>query len=147
MADATILPPTAPDEPPHPPRERHMTPVNLVLIIGAVLVAAAGQVLLRHGMQVAKAASADGGSLIIHAATSPSVLGGLVVFGVSALLWLAALARVPLSLAYPFNALGYLGILAASALILHENVRPLTWLGSSVVVAGLILVVLSAPKS
>jgi multidrug transporter EmrE-like cation transporter len=37
--------------------------------------------------------------------------------------WLrrARLSRVALSVAYPFNALGYLGILTASVLVLHER--------------------------
>lgn len=131
-----------PVEPPTP--ERHLTPLNLILVITAVGIAAVGQVLLRHGMRVAKAATGNGSSLVVHAATSPYVLGGLVVFAVSAVLWLAALSRVPLSIAYPFNAVGYLGILTASALVLHEKVAARTWLGSAFVVCGLILVVTSS---
>jgi multidrug transporter EmrE-like cation transporter len=52
---------------------------------------------------------------------------------------------VPLSVAYPFNALGYLGILAASILVLHERANLLTWAGSVLVVSGLVIVVLSRP--
>ena len=127
-----------------PTLERHLTPVNLILVVTAVAIAAVGQVLLRHGMRVAKEATLGGGSLALQAATSPYVLGGLAVFGVSAVLWLAALSRVPLSVAYPFNAVGYLGILTASAVVLHEKVSVRTWLGSAFVVVGLILVVTSS---
>jgi multidrug transporter EmrE-like cation transporter len=66
-----------------------------------------------------------------------------LVFGVSAVAWLAALSRVPLSVAYPFNALGYLGILTASVVVLHERANIFTWLGSVLVVSGLVIVVLS----
>jgi len=59
--------------------------------------------------------------------------------------WLAALSRVPLSVAYPFNALGYLVILIASILLLHEKANALTWVGSFLVVSGLLIVVLSRP--
>ncbi len=128
-----------------PRRERHLTPVNLLLVITAVAIAAVGQVLLRHGMRVAKEATlGSGGSLAVSAATSPYVLGGLAVFAISAVIWLAALSRVPLSVAYPFNALGYLGILTASAVVLHERVAARTWIGSAFVVLGLIMVVTSA---
>jgi drug/metabolite transporter (DMT)-like permease len=127
------------------PRERHLTPVNLLLVICAVAIAAVGQVLLRHGMRVAKESTVSGGgSLAVHAATSPYVLGGLCVFAMSAVLWLAALSRVPLSIAYPFNALGYIGILTASAVVLHEPVSARTWIGSAFVVVGLVMVVTSA---
>ena len=73
------------------------------------------------------------------------MLLGLAVFGISAMAWLATLSRVPLSVAYPFNALGYLGILTASVLVLHERANVLTWAGSLLVVSGLIMVVLSRP--
>ena len=123
-----------------------MTIASIGLLLFAVATAATGQVMLKHGMQIATSrAAASGGSLALRAATSPWVLLGLVVFGVSAVAWLAALSKVPLSVAYPFNALGYLGILTASILILHERASIMTWAGSLLVVSGLIIVVLARP--
>ena len=66
-----------------------------------------------------------------------------MVFAVSAVAWLGALSRVPLNVAYPFNALGYIVILAASVVVLHERANLLTWAGSLLVVGGLVIVVLS----
>ena len=121
-----------------------MTIASFGLLLFAVLSAASGQLLLKHGMQVATArAHASGGSLIIAAATSPLIIGGLAIFAISAVAWLATLAKVPLSVAYPFNALSYLLILTLSAVLLHERTNLLTWAGSVVVVSGLIIVVLS----
>jgi undecaprenyl phosphate-alpha-L-ara4N flippase subunit ArnE len=68
-----------------------------------------------------------------------------MVFAVSAVAWLAALSKVPLSLAYPFNAVSYLVILTASILVLHERANLLTWAGTVLVVSGLLMVVLSKP--
>jgi multidrug transporter EmrE-like cation transporter len=121
-----------------------MTAGNLLLVLSAVALAATGQLMLKHGMQLATArAHGSHGSLVIAAATTPWVLLGLVVFAVSAVAWLGALSRVPLNVAYPFNALGYIVILAASVVVLHERANLLTWAGSLLVVAGLIVVVLS----
>jgi drug/metabolite transporter (DMT)-like permease len=118
----------------------------MALLLFAVGAAAVGQVMLRHGMQIASArAASTRGSLVIAAATSPWVLLGLMVFGVSAIAWLTTLSRLPLSVAYPFNALGYLGILTASVLVLHERANVWTWVGSLLVVSGLIMVVLARP--
>jgi drug/metabolite transporter (DMT)-like permease len=106
--------------------------------------AATGQLMLKHGMQLATARARDShGSLVMAAATTPWVLLGLVVFAVSAVAWLGALSRVPLNVAYPFNALGYIVILAASVVVLHERANLLTWAGSLLVVGGLVIVVLS----
>jgi len=127
-------------------RRPHLTIGNLALLLFAVGAAAVGQVMLKHGMKIATArAASTHGSLAIAAVTSPWVLLGLVVFGVSATAWLATLSRVPLSVAYPFNALGYLGILTASVLVLHERANAWTWVGSILVVSGLIMVVLTRP--
>jgi len=123
-----------------------LTIASVGLLLFAVLSAAVGQVVLKHGMQIASSRAAhSGGSLALRAATSPWVLLGLVVFGVSAVAWLAALSRVPLSVAYPFNALGYLVILTASIVLLHERANVLTWVGTFMVVSGLLIVVLTKP--
>jgi multidrug transporter EmrE-like cation transporter len=123
-----------------------LTVASLGLVLFAVIAAATGQVMLKHGMQIASARAADsGGSLVLRAATSPWVLLGLVVFGISAIAWLGALSKLPLSVAYPFNAVGYLVILLASILVLHERANVLTWVGSLMVVSGLVLVVLTKP--
>jgi drug/metabolite transporter (DMT)-like permease len=125
---------------------RRLTIASVGLLLFAVVSAATGQVMLKHGMQVATArVTHSGGSLVLRAATSPWVLLGLVVFGISALAWLAALSKVPLSVAYPFNALGYLVILISSVLVLHERANLWTWLGSLLVVSGLLIVVLTKP--
>jgi multidrug transporter EmrE-like cation transporter len=123
-----------------------MTLASTALLLFAVAAAAVGQVMLKHGMHAAAArAATTRGSLAISAATSPWVLLGLVVFGLSAVAWLATLSRMPLNIAYPFNALGYLGILTASVLFLHERANIWTWAGSVLVVSGLIIIVLTRP--
>jgi drug/metabolite transporter (DMT)-like permease len=160
-ADRPVGPATLPGEPPaqaslspaikrldheETSRRRHLTIGSVALLLFSVTTAATGQVMLKHGMNMATARSADtGGSLVLKAATSPWVLLGLVVFGISAIAWLAALSRVPLAVAYPFNALGYIAILTASIVILHERANLLTWAGSLLVVSGLVIVVLSRP--
>ncbi|WP_020520272.1 EamA family transporter [Catelliglobosispora koreensis] len=124
-----------------------MTASSLILLLTAVSLAATGQVLLKHGMRLAaESAQQAQGSLVLKAATSPWVLLGLTVFAVSAVSWLATLSRLPLSIAYPFNALGFLGILTASALILHERTNIWTWIGTVLVAGGLVLVVLTRPR-
>jgi drug/metabolite transporter (DMT)-like permease len=123
--------------------DRRMRFADLVLILCSVSLAAVAQLMLKHGMKVAVDQTKSGGSIVAKAVTSPSIVGGLALFGVSAVLWLAALRRVPLSRAYPFNALAYVGILVSSVFVLHEHVSPARWLGAGLVVVGLVLVVSS----
>ena len=122
-----------------------MTIGEVAVLLAAVSLAAAGQLMLKHGMNEAKAASKQpGGSLLAAAGSSPWVIAGLVVFAGSAVAWLLTLSRVPLSTAYPFNALGFLAILAASVVVLHERVNAWTWVGTAMVVSGLVIVVVTA---
>jgi drug/metabolite transporter (DMT)-like permease len=131
-----------PVTPEDPEGKQHLSITSLALVLFSVIAASSGQ----HGMQLATTkAHRSGGSLAVAAATSPWVLFGLTVFAISAVVWLAALSRVPLSLAYPFNALGYLVILTASILVLHERANLWTWGGTALVVSGLVIVVLSKP--
>jgi multidrug transporter EmrE-like cation transporter len=125
-----------------------MSLASLAVLLVAVGLAAVAQVVLKHGMTLAQnRVEASSGSLVVAAATSPWVIGGLAIFGVSAVAWMFTLSRVPLSLAYPFNALGYLGILTASVVFLHERTNPWTWLGTFLVAGGLVLVVTMTPRS
>lgn len=124
-----------------------MTATSVGLLLIAVVSAGVGQVMLKHGMHAAaQEVQHAGGSLAARAALSPWVLGGLAVFAGSAVAWLATLSRVPLSVAYPFNALGYIGILLASVFVLHERATAGTWAGSALVVSGLIMVATSQPS-
>lgn len=136
--------PIQPPANPAPVRKRALTLPNLLLLLFAVLAAASGQLMLKHGMTgVAAAVARDGGSVLIRAITAPWVWAGLFVFGISALAWLTTLSRVPLSVAYPFNALGLLTIVGASVVILHEKVTLMAWLGVFLVAGGLVLVVVA----
>jgi drug/metabolite transporter (DMT)-like permease len=134
------------DEQPGGSGRKRVSLLSLVLLLFAVGSAACGQLLLKHGMVTAtRKVEQTKGSLAIAAATSPWVLFGLTVFAVSAVAWLMTLSKVPLSLAYPFNALGYLAILTASVVVLNERANFWTWFGTCCVVAGLIIVVTTKP--
>jgi drug/metabolite transporter (DMT)-like permease len=124
-----------------------MNLASIGILLVAVALAATGQLILKNGMNLAKTHAAETGrSLVLGAVTSPWILGGLVIFGLSAIAWLVTLSRVPLSVAYPFNALGYVVILVASSVLLHERTNVWTWLGTVLVVGGLIVVVTTAPS-
>ena len=124
-----------------------MSLASIGILLIAIALAATGQLILKNGMNLAKTHSAETGrSLVLSAITSPWILGGLLIFGLSAIAWLVTLSRVPLSVAYPFNALSFVVILVASSVILHERTNVWTWLGTVLVVSGLIVVVTTAPS-
>jgi drug/metabolite transporter (DMT)-like permease len=54
--------------------------------------------------------------------------------------WIAVLARLELSLAYPFLALNFVLVALSSRLILGESVPALRWAGILVICLGILLV-------
>jgi multidrug transporter EmrE-like cation transporter len=126
---------------------RRMT-IGLILI--SVTFAAVAQVTLKAGMN--HVTDANGGQLALtgeslkQIATNVWVWTGLAIFAVSAVLWLFALSRASLSFAYPFAALGYVIIVAASILFLGEHVPPLGWAGVAFIVFGILLIAQGAPN-
>jgi multidrug transporter EmrE-like cation transporter len=123
-----------------------MSVSNLVVLLFAVALSATGQVILKHGMTGSAASAKEHHtSLLQNTLGNGWVWLGLALFGVSLLAWMLTLSRVPLNMAYPFNAVGYLAILAAGVLVLHEKANLWTVLGSVMVVCGLIIVVTMSP--
>ena len=113
------------------------------LILVSVALAATAQLTLKHGMnQVTEAsgtATLSAGSLRAIL-TNVSVVGGLLIFGLSAVVWLMVLSRASLSFAYPFASLTYVLIVLADKLVLHEEIPVLRWAGVFAIMTGIILV-------
>jgi len=119
--------------------------VLIVLILLSVTLAALAQLTLKTGVN--RVTSGTGGqALQITGAslksllTSPVVWAGLLMFGLSAVVWLFALSRATLSFAYPFASLSYVLILIFSRIVLHEQLSPLRLAGVALIVGGIILV-------
>lgn len=127
--------------------DRRMT-IGLILV--SVTFAAIAQVTLKMGMN--HVTDANGGQLALSGESLKQILTtllvwvGLGIFAISAVLWLFALSRASLSFAYPFAALGYVIIVAASILFLDEHVPPLGWAGVACIVVGILLVAQGSPQ-
>jgi len=76
---------------------------------------------------------------------SPSFWSGMVCYGASVCVWLAALSKAPVSTAYPMLSLGYVVVAAVSVLWLGESMGPAKVLGIALICAGVILVSRSTP--
>ncbi|MHB8533683.1 MAG: EamA family transporter [Solirubrobacteraceae bacterium] len=75
--------------------------------------------------------------LLIH---SPAFWVGMFCYAASLCVWLAALAKAPVSIAYPMLSLGYVVVAGASALWLGETLSPAKAFGIALICAGVVLV-------
>jgi len=121
-------------------------PVELIsLILVSVLLSSGSQVLLKLGMsaseiQLALAQAQGPLRIATSVMSSPLVLAGLTCFGLSALVWLFVLSKIPLSTAYPFVALGIAITAASGRILLGEPISAVKALGILLIVSGVMVI-------
>ena len=114
----------------------------IALILFSVVLAAVAQLTLKHGVDQVTASSGTlrlGSESLRDIATTPAVWAGLLLFGLSAVVWLAVLSRTSLSFAYPFASLTYVLILLADRFVLDQEVPALRYAGVAFIVVGIVL--------
>ncbi len=118
-------------------------PVTLLLILCSVIVAAAGELLLKTAMNQFTAHQPAAPESVFQSlwrlVTTPALIVGFTCYGLGAIFWLIVLSRVDLSLAYPMFALMYVIVPIAAHFFLHEQLTPGKWVGMFVVVIGVII--------
>jgi multidrug transporter EmrE-like cation transporter len=117
-------------------------------IIGSVVLSSSAQVLLKAGVSTPaiRMAFADSGNRIgiaLALLTSPLVLLGLAVFGLSAIVWLFVLSKIAVSHAYPFVALGIVMTVAAGRIMFGEPFSALSLIGVALIVSGVLTLAVS----
>jgi hypothetical protein len=101
--------------------------------------------MLKRGMASAQPTSRlNGQGLLLVAARSPWIIGGLAIFARSALPGCYAQPR-HFERGLPFNAAGYVCFLVASSVTLHRRTNTWMWIGTVLVATGLAVVFLAAP--
>jgi multidrug transporter EmrE-like cation transporter len=73
-------------------------------------------------------------------ATNLPILGGLACYVVSVGVWIMALSRVEVSIAYPMLSLGYVVNAFAAYWLFGEAVTPMRLLGIGVIIFGVFIV-------
>jgi drug/metabolite transporter (DMT)-like permease len=109
------------------------------LVLASVACGAVGQLVLKAAMNGLGQLQPSLETLVAMA-TSPLLLVGIGIFGISTLLWLLALIKADLSFAYPFLSLTYIAVLIGGAVLFHEQVTLDRVLGFAVIVTGVWIV-------
>jgi multidrug transporter EmrE-like cation transporter len=109
-----------------------MTLISFSLILVGVLLNAAAQLLLKAGTNAMP--------LGLRLAIEPHILAGLACYVVSVVVWIVALSRVPVSIAYPMLSIGYVVNAIAAWYLLGEAVTPMRLVGIGIIVLGVFIV-------
>jgi len=116
---------------------------SLLLILVSVILAVLGQLSMKQGMLkvgYVPLELAKFGSSFSRIITTPFVLLGLFLYGVSTMFWLVVLSRVELSYAYPMISIGYVLVVFLSWLLLHEHISSSKIFGILLICSGVLLI-------
>ena len=120
-----------------------MNAVAFTLVLSGVLLNAAAQLLLKAGTNRIGEFAFTLDNLLpvgIKVAASPFVLGGLACYAVSVVVWIMALSRVPVSVAYPMLSIGYIVNAGAAWFLFGESLTAQKLVGIGFIVVGVWLV-------
>ena len=116
-----------------------MTWTAFSFLFTGVLLNAGAQLLLKAGTNVLGVISLTRENWLEQAtrmAVQPHFIAGAACYGVSLVVWIIGLSRVPVSIAYPMLSLGYVINAIAAHYLLGESVTLARWLGIGFIVLG-----------
>ena len=120
-----------------------MTPLSFALVLFGVLLNAAAQLLLKAGTNSIghfEFSAANAVPIGVKVATEPHILGGVFCYVVSVVVWILALSRVEVSIAYPMLSIGYIVNALAAYFLFGEAVSVQRLVGIGVIVVGVYVV-------
>ncbi|HET7633725.1 MAG TPA: SMR family transporter [Burkholderiales bacterium] len=113
------------------------------LVLTGVLLNAVAQLLLKAGTNVLGVIRFDSGNIAtlgFRIATEPHIIGGLCCYVVSVVVWIMALSRVQVSIAYPMLSIGYVVNAIAAWYLFGEAVTLTRLAGIGIIIVGVFIV-------
>ena len=120
-----------------------MNATSFSLLMTGVLLNAGAQLLLKAGTNSVGVFEFSRDNLVPigwKLATEPHIVGGLGCYVISVVVWIMALSRVEVSIAYPLLSVGYVVNAIAAWYLFGEAVTPMRLLGIGVIIIGVVLV-------
>ena len=120
-----------------------MNALSFSLVMSGVLLNAAAQLLLKSGTNAVGAFEFAARNVIPvgwKIATQPHILSGIGCYVISVIVWILALSRVEVSVAYPMLSVGYVVNAVAAWYLFGEAVTPMRFAGIGIIVLGVFIV-------
>lgn len=120
-----------------------MNRISFALILVGVLLNALAQLLLKAGTNAVGHFAFERGNILPvgwQLATEPHIFSGLCCYVISVIVWIMALSRVEVSIAYPMLSIGYVVNALAAWYLFGEALTPLRLLGIGIIILGVFVV-------
>jgi len=119
-----------------------MNLMSFALILTGVLLNAVAQLLIKAGTNAIGYFEFSAGNIVPigwKLATEWHILTALFCYGLSVVIWILALSRVQVSIAYPMLSLGYVVNAAAAWYLFSEPFNPAKVAGIGVIILGVVI--------
>ena len=120
-----------------------MSALSFTLVMCGVLLNAVAQLLLKAGTNAVGAFDFSAANVLPvgwKLATQPFIVAGLACYVISVVVWIMALSRVEVSIAYPMLSVGYVLNAAAAWYLFGEAVTVTRMAGIGIIILGVFIV-------
>lgn len=120
-----------------------MNLISFGLIFAGVMLNVAAQLLIKTGTNSIGYFEFSRSNVLpigVRLATEPHIIGAIACYVLSVVIWILALSRVQVSIAYPLLSMGYVVNLVAAWWFFNESINPAKVAGISVIIFGVIII-------
>lgn len=120
-----------------------MSLISFILIVTGVMLNVAAQLLIKTGTNAIGYFEYTRENILPigwKLATEPHIIGALTCYVVGVVVWILALSRVQVSIAYPLLSLGYIVNAVAAYYLFDEAITPAKLIGMGIIIVGVVVI-------
>jgi multidrug transporter EmrE-like cation transporter len=120
-----------------------MSLISFSLIFAGVMLNVAAQLMIKAGTNSIGYFEFSRSNVLpigVRLATEPHIIGAIACYALSVVIWILALSRVQVSIAYPLLSMGYVVNAVAAWWFFNESINPAKVVGISVIILGVIII-------
>ena len=120
-----------------------MNQVSFALIFAGVMLNATSQILMKAGTNAIGHFEFSMENILpigLKLATEWHIIAALVCYAISVVVWILALSRVPVSIAFPMLSMAYVVNALAAWYLLGEAFNPTKLIGMAIIILGVVII-------
>ena len=120
-----------------------MNYTNIALVLISVFLNAIAQLFIKSGTNALGSLRLGNDgifSTVLRVGLEPHIIGGLVCCVFSVAIWIVALSKIPVSIAYPMLSIGYVVNIFAAWILFGEVISIQKIIGVSIIIVGVFFV-------
>lgn len=117
-----------------------------LFIAGTLVLTAFGQLIIKARALAVQSPGGGQAGYLLAMLFDPWVWVGLAGAVLASVCWILALRQLDVSVAYPFTALSFLIVPLGALIFFGERIGPMQWLGSCLIIGGVIVSTLGAQR-